>query len=70
MGQYLTVEQTAQMLGITKATLANWRLKGQNLQYLKPSGKCILYREADVMAYIESTINPVSQDKCGRARNA
>lgn len=50
----LTPDQVAEILGVTRQTLAVWRsTKRYNLQYVK-SGKLVRYREADVLAFIES----------------
>lgn len=63
MPNYLTPQQTSELLGVTPATLTNWRSKNLHLPYFKPSGKCVLYRQDDVLAYIESTVTPVSRDQ-------
>lgn len=54
--ELLTVAETAQDLGITTGTLANWRCSGLvDLPYCK-IGRLVRYRKADVQAWIESRV--------------
>lgn len=62
MEKYLKPEEVADILQVEVNTLTNWRTRGVNLPYLKPSGKCILYKESDVYSYIESTLVEVKSD--------
>lgn len=55
----LTPQQTAEILGVTVATLATWRCtKRYPLPYVK-TGRLVRYREADVLAYIASMVREV-----------
>ena len=50
----LTVEETAQYLGVTPSTLAVWRVTGRYaLVYIKV-GRLVKYRAEDVHSFIES----------------
>lgn len=52
----LTPAQTAEILGVTVATLATWRCtKRYPLPYVK-TGRLVRYREADVLAYIAAMV--------------
>lgn len=56
----LTPEQTAEILGVTVATLATWRCtKRVPLNYVK-TGRLIRYREADVLAFIEARTQTIT----------
>lgn len=51
----LTVKPTAaaEMLGLSRGTLANWRAEGRGPRYIK-SGKQILYRVSDIEAWLDA----------------
>lgn len=54
----LTPQQVAAMLGVSRGHLGNLRWEGRGLPYVKV-GSAVRYREADVLAYIESsTVQP------------
>jgi hypothetical protein len=56
MEKYLSPEQVCDLVpGMTKGTLAGLRYTGGGPQYRKPSRKTILYRESDVLAWIEAS---------------
>lgn len=44
----LTTDQTAELLAITRETLANWRVQGRGPRFLQLSPRCIRYRRRDV----------------------
>ena len=58
---FLRPEQVSERLGVTITTLSNWRCKGANLPFYKPSGRTVYYKADDVEAYIESTVRDVSE---------
>lgn len=43
----------AEMLGLSRGTLANWRVEGRGPRYIK-SGKHVLYRVCDLEAWLEA----------------
>jgi excisionase family DNA binding protein len=50
----LTPEQVSEILGVNVHTLAVWRCTGRyNLPYIK-TGRLVRYKEADVLAFINS----------------
>lgn len=51
----LTVKPTAaaEMLGLSRGTLANWRTEGRGPRYIK-SGKQVLYRVSDIEAWLDA----------------
>ncbi|MFZ8756098.1 helix-turn-helix transcriptional regulator [Microbacterium sp. HMH0099] len=56
MTKYLTPEQVCEIIpGITKAGLAQLRFTGTGPKFLKPTPKKVLYREADVIEWLESS---------------
>ena len=68
MKEYITQQQAADMIGVKLTCLRNWRCKNLHLPFYKPSAKMVLYRESEVIAYIESTRKPVSMDIYGGIR--
>jgi excisionase family DNA binding protein len=53
MGELLTTEETAAYLGVKPQSLAIWRLRGENLPFVKV-GRLVRYRRSDVEKWIES----------------
>lgn len=51
----LSVKPTtaAEMLGLSRGTLANWRTEGRGPRYIK-SGKHILYRVSNLEAWLDA----------------
>jgi len=55
-GRYLSPEEVCELVpGLTKATLAQRRYRGLAPKFLKPSPRLVLYRENDVIAWIEGS---------------
>lgn len=53
---YLTPTQVCEMIpGVTKASLAQLRFKGIGPKFYKPTPRVVLYREDDVIAWVESS---------------
>lgn len=50
---YLTTDEAAVYLGLSKGTLENWRSSGSGPEYCQPSGK-VYYLISDLDAWIES----------------
>ena len=53
MDRLLTAEQVAELLGLTKRCLANWRYRGGGPKYLKIGHKTVRYRYSDLMRWLE-----------------
>ncbi len=60
-------EQAAEVLGISPGTLQVWRSTGRyNLPYVKVGGR-VMYRPADVQAFIENRLYIHTNNKIGGA---
>ena len=56
MHDYLTPEQVCDLIpGMTTGALAQLRFKGTGPTYLKPTARKVLYRAADVRAWLDGT---------------
>jgi hypothetical protein len=56
MNVYLKPEAVCEMVpGLTKGALAQLRYKGAGPRFLKPTPKTVLYREADVIEWLEGS---------------
>lgn len=56
MEKYLTPEQVCDLVpGMTKAGLAQLRFTGEGPVYLKPTPRKVVYRERDVIAWLEAS---------------
>lgn len=56
MEKYLTPSQLCEVIaGTTPGYWAQLRFVGKGPKYLKPSAKKVLYREADVLAWLNAT---------------
>lgn len=54
MNVYLKPEAVCEMVpGLTKGALAQLRYKGAGPRFLKPTPKTVLYRQVDVVAWLE-----------------
>lgn len=53
---YLTPEQVCDIVpGVTKASLSQRRFKGLPPKFLKPTPRTVIYRESDVIEWLESS---------------
>ncbi|GGA72413.1 hypothetical protein GCM10011490_23990 [Pseudoclavibacter endophyticus] len=60
---YLTPEQVCDRFpGLTKGNLAQRRYKGLAPKWLSPTPRTILYRESDVVAWIEASERTITGD--------
>lgn len=57
----LTAEQTADILGVSKTTLSDWRHQRRHLEFTKFGGR-VMYDAADIAAYINRSKQKVSHD--------
>lgn len=53
----LTAEELAQLLGVPRSTISQWRWKGQGPRGIKV-GKHLRFRQEDVDAWIEAQSDP------------
>ena len=54
--KYLSPEEVCELIpGMTKGTLAQLRLNGNGPTFRKPTPKKVIYKESEVIAWIEST---------------
>ena len=65
--QLFTAEQVAEITGLSRETLAQWRSQKRGIPYLKV-GRVVRYDPADVQTYLEGCRVSVSVPK-GRRRN-
>ncbi|WP_068492495.1 helix-turn-helix transcriptional regulator [Pseudoclavibacter helvolus] len=53
---YLTADAVCELVpGLTKKQLSNLRYLGQGPKFLKPTPRKVLYRRADVIAWVEAS---------------
>ena len=50
---WLTEAEVSELIGVTRATLQNWRWRGVGLPYSKFM-RSVRYKESDLYAYMES----------------
>ena len=50
----LPEKQATRLIGVSPRTLRNWRVIGGGPQYVKVSARCIRYRRADILSWIEA----------------
>ncbi len=56
MDKYLTPDQVAELApGMTRGQLAQLRYLGRGPSYRKPTPKTVLYRESEVIVWIEAS---------------
>ena len=53
---YLTADEAAVKLGVTKRTLEKWRINGIGPKYITVGEKKIGYREQDLIDYLNSNV--------------
>lgn len=54
--QYLTPNQVCEIIpGMTRGNLAQLRFKGTGPRYYKPTPRTVLYREEDIVKWIEDS---------------
>lgn len=53
MTELLTTAEAAQVLGVQPQSLAVWRLRGENLPFIKV-GRLVRYRRSDVEKWLEA----------------
>lgn len=54
--KYLTSDQVCALIpGMTKSNLAQLRFTGKGPKFLKPTPRTVVYREHDVIAWLEAS---------------
>lgn len=62
--ELLTVQETAEIIGVTKMTLSNWRLRNIGPAYYRISTKKLAYSKSAVEQWLESIeVNPNAKKK-------
>jgi len=56
----LTPQETAQILGVSMGTLAQWRSQRRGPPFVKIEGRLVRYRLADLEAYLASSLVPLT----------
>ena len=51
--QYLTITETAAILGVSKETLRTWRYRRQGPDYFKPTPQTVLYEAGELEEFME-----------------
>jgi excisionase family DNA binding protein len=57
---YLTPDEVAERMRITRGTLANWRSRGKGPKFIR-FGQRILYSEQQISRFIEECVNEKTQ---------
>lgn len=56
MTKYLTPDQVCELIpGMTRGNLAQLRFTGKGPKFLKPTPRTVVYREEDVVSWLEGT---------------
>ncbi|AZS48397.1 helix-turn-helix transcriptional regulator [Microbacterium oxydans] len=56
MEKYLTADQVCELIpGMTKSNLGQLRFTGKGPKFLKPTPRTVVYRESDVIAWLEAS---------------
>lgn len=56
----ISTKEAAEYLGVAAATLTSWRMRKENLPYIK-LGSRVLYRIADLDKYLEKHLVPAEE---------
>ena len=57
---FLTVNEAAQLLGVSKSTLRNWERRGKVLAHRHPINRYRLFRRAELERILEQTLEPTA----------
>ena len=56
MGKYISPEEACELIpGMTRSNLAQLRFTGKGPKFLKPTPRTVVYREKDVIAWLEAS---------------
>ena len=54
----IRAKEAAKFIGVAEATLAQWRMTGEGPQFVKNGPRQVLYRIADIKAWIDGNVVP------------
>lgn len=60
---YLSPEEVAETFRMTKSQLAQLRYHGTGPRYYKPTGRLVLYKRSEVLAWIEASSRSRTDEK-------
>lgn len=60
----LMPKQAAELLGLPKGTLAQWRSQRRGPPYIKLEGRLVRYRRSDLEEWLEHQTIETEVDKC------
>ena len=55
-GEFIRPTEVAEITGLSVAALAQLRYKGKGPRYYKPTPHSVIYKRADVIAWLESSV--------------
>lgn len=55
-GEYIRPAEVAELTGLTVAALAQLRYKGTGPRYYKPTPHSVVYKPAEVIAWMEASV--------------
>lgn len=61
--KYLSIKETAKILGVTPLTLRNWDRKGKLKAYRNPINNYRLYKKEDIELFLRKIENKESRTK-------
>jgi excisionase family DNA binding protein len=64
----LTVEEVAEVTGLSVETLAQWRSQKRGIPYVKISRNCVRYRQSDLDGWLSERLVPTHQGQSERRR--
>lgn len=71
IGEFLSDQQLADMLGVTTRTTSRWRRDGAGPKYIRAGPRRILYRRVDVLTWAEAnTFATQAAETVARLRSA
>jgi predicted DNA-binding transcriptional regulator AlpA len=64
--EWLTLPQAAELMRMTKATIAQMRYRGNGPKFYRLSAKTILYKRSEVLSWMESRAYTRTDDVLAR----
>lgn len=64
----IRAREAAKFIGVAEATLAQWRIKGEGPKFAKSGPRQVLYRIADIKAWIDQNVVPSTSAYDARER--
>lgn len=58
----LTVNEVSALTRLSKGHLAQLRYRGEGPKFLKPTSQTVIYREEDILSWLESTVYASTAD--------